>query len=202
MIGIGIASGPIVGGLIKQGFGWEWAFYVNVPLCVVLFFLTTLALISGNHAGWTSATILTEWGTALALLVVFVAAELSRRRPMLQGVTIAQFAFAGGLLTMLTYLPVYFQSALGFGPAKAGMMMIPMFLVPWLGSRYLPHRLSGRAILTIGLLFDAAGLAWLAVSAPEVEYVAMIDGIVLGSIGVGQRRMMRPRRGNLRRNVT
>src|SRR6201996_3311081 len=36
VVGIGIALGPVVGGLITQGFGWEWAFYVNLPIGVTL----------------------------------------------------------------------------------------------------------------------------------------------------------------------
>src|ERR1700683_2611099 len=31
VVGIGIASGPVVGGLVTQAFGWEWAVYVNPP---------------------------------------------------------------------------------------------------------------------------------------------------------------------------
>jgi MFS family permease len=27
-----MASGPVVGGLITQSFGWQWAFYVNLPI--------------------------------------------------------------------------------------------------------------------------------------------------------------------------
>jgi MFS family permease len=43
VVGIGIASGPVVGGLITQGFGWEWAFYVNLPIGI--------ALIAGSRRG-------------------------------------------------------------------------------------------------------------------------------------------------------
>ena len=32
VVGIGMASGPVVGGLITQSFGWQWAFYVNLPI--------------------------------------------------------------------------------------------------------------------------------------------------------------------------
>ncbi|WP_316316722.1 MFS transporter, partial [Clavibacter michiganensis] len=37
----GVASlvGPIVGGLLVDGFGWEWIFFVNVPVGVVAFVL-------------------------------------------------------------------------------------------------------------------------------------------------------------------
>ena len=33
--------GPVVGGLITQTFGWEWAFYINLPIGAV-----TVALVA------------------------------------------------------------------------------------------------------------------------------------------------------------
>jgi len=30
--GVGLAIGPLVGGLITQGFDWRWIFYINIPL--------------------------------------------------------------------------------------------------------------------------------------------------------------------------
>src|ERR1700760_3780543 len=41
VVGAGMALGPIVGGLITQSFGWEWAFYINLPVGVL-----TLALVA------------------------------------------------------------------------------------------------------------------------------------------------------------
>jgi MFS family permease len=32
-IGVAVAAGPVVGGLITSAFGWRWAFLVNVPWC-------------------------------------------------------------------------------------------------------------------------------------------------------------------------
>jgi DHA2 family methylenomycin A resistance protein-like MFS transporter len=34
--GIGVASGPIIGGLVVQALGWRWAFAFNVPLSLLL----------------------------------------------------------------------------------------------------------------------------------------------------------------------
>ena len=113
VVGIGIASGPVVGGLITQGFGWEWAFYVNLPIGIALIalivkviessrdpgavrldlpgvacfagalFLTTLALIEGNHRGWSDRWIIAELASAAVLFGLFIIVERQQTRPML-----------------------------------------------------------------------------------------------------------------------
>src|SRR6201998_978138 len=36
VVGIGAVLGPVGGGLITQSFGWEWAFYINLPIGATL----------------------------------------------------------------------------------------------------------------------------------------------------------------------
>lgn len=36
VIGIAITLGPVVGGVITQTLGWEWAFYINIPVGIVM----------------------------------------------------------------------------------------------------------------------------------------------------------------------
>ncbi len=229
VVGIGMTSGPVVGGLITQGFGWEWAFYVNLPIGVALIalivrviepsqdpeatrldlpgvacfggalFLATLALIEGNHRGWTDPWIEAEGAAALVLFALFVLAERTQARPMLDlsyfrmptylGANLAQFSFSAGMLTMLTFLPIYLQSGLGHASARAGLMMLPMvvplFIVPRVVTRHLAHRLSGRALLAAGLLLVCLGLSWLAVVVREASYGPLIGGMLLAGIGAG-----------------
>jgi predicted MFS family arabinose efflux permease len=143
-------------------------------------FALTLALITGNSRGWSSALVVLALGCAALLLAGFLVAETRQQRPMIDlhlfrrptflGANIAALAFAGTLLTMLTYLPIYFQSALGFAPRQTGLLMlplvVPLFIVPRLVAVHLTHRLSGRALLTAGLLLVTAGLIALAVEFP------------------------------------
>jgi EmrB/QacA subfamily drug resistance transporter len=229
VVGIGIASGPVVGGLVTQAFGWEWAFYVNLPIGVALIalivkviessrdphalrldlpgvacfggalFLTTLALIEGNHRGWTDRWILGELATAAALFGLFILVERGQARPMLDlsyfrkptylGANLAQLSFSAGMLTMLTFVPIFLQSGLGHTPAAAGLMMLPMvaplFIVPRIVSQHLAHRLSGRALLTIGLFLVCIGLFWFAAVAKQLAYAPMIGGMLVTGIGAG-----------------
>jgi EmrB/QacA subfamily drug resistance transporter len=229
VIGIAISLGPIAGGFITQHFGWEWAFYVNIPVGVVMIaltlyavdesrdpdatridilgvvtftsflFLITLALITGNRRGWSDTRILIEFALAAVLFALFITVELMQRRPMLDlsfflrptyiGSSIAGLALAASLLTMLTYLPMYFQTGLRYAPQGAGLLMLPMavplFFVPRLVAAHLTHRYSGRALLTAGLVFVAAGMAWMAIEAPRFDYVSMLGGMLLAGIGAG-----------------
>src|SRR3954449_9927409 len=112
-IGASVAIGQLIGGAITDGLGWEWIFFVNVPIGIaaILFtqrkvdesrnpharsidwpgvviwsaalFLLVLGLIRGNEQGWGSAKTLTEIGVAIALVALFLLIESRRREPML-----------------------------------------------------------------------------------------------------------------------
>src|SRR4029077_4046064 len=88
VIGAAVAIGPVVGGVITSGIGWEWIFFVNVPIGIGAVYLTltqvaesrdpgargvdwmgfvtfsaslfllVFALIQGNEKGWGSTEIL------------------------------------------------------------------------------------------------------------------------------------------------
>ena len=107
--GAAVAVGPLVGGVLTEGIGWEAIFFVNVPIGIVavaltlarveesknphaspldwpgtvLFsaalFLLIFGLIRGNAEGWSSAPIVASLAGAAALMGAFVLVELRRR---------------------------------------------------------------------------------------------------------------------------
>jgi EmrB/QacA subfamily drug resistance transporter len=125
VVGAAVAVGPVVGGLITSGIGWEWIFFVNVPIGVgavaltltqvtesrdpgaagvdwlglVTFsgalFLLVFALVQGNEKGWGSTRIVAFLAGSAALLVVFLIAELRQTRPMLDLSLFRRPAFTG-----------------------------------------------------------------------------------------------------------
>ena len=124
-IGASVAIGPLIGGAITDGLGWEWIFFVNVPIGIaaVLFtqskvdesrnpyarsvdwpglvvwssglFLFVLALIRGNEQGWGSPTTVLELAIAVGLIVAFLVIESRSKEPMLDLSLFGNKAFAG-----------------------------------------------------------------------------------------------------------
>jgi EmrB/QacA subfamily drug resistance transporter len=229
VIGIAIMLGPVAGGVITQYLGWRWAFYVNLPIGITMIGLTlvaiedskdpqakrldlagvatfsgflvllTLALISGNHAGWTSSRIVAEFVGAAALFVGFLAVETRQTQPMIDlrffrqstyiGANIAGLAYGMAFLTMLTYLPLYFQNGVGHGPLAAGILMLPMafplFVIPRVVARWLAPRWSGRLLLSTGLTLVGLGLLWTSTQMHGFAYEPILLSMLVASCGAG-----------------
>jgi Major Facilitator Superfamily len=156
-------------------------------------------LISGNRDGWLSHAIVSRLSIAALLLVAFLFVELKQQRPMIEmryflratylGANIAGVAFAVAFLTMLTYLPFFFQSALGYAPLTAGLLMlplaVPLFVVPRIVSVYFDHRWSGRALLALGLALIGVGLLVTSMRIALFSYMAIFVSMLVASVGAG-----------------
>ncbi|MFD8749577.1 MFS transporter, partial [Kitasatospora sp. NPDC059577] len=124
-IGMAVAVGPLIGGALTDSLGWEWIFYLNVPIgaaaLVVTYlklaesrdpnatridwagvaafstglFLLVLALVRGNTEGWGSPLIVGLFIGAAALLTVFVLVERRVPEPMLPLGLFRRHAFTG-----------------------------------------------------------------------------------------------------------
>ena len=127
--GFAVAVGPVVGGVITEHLGWEWIFFVNVPVGLATMAMTlarvpegerdtgaridwlglatfsgalfclVLALIRGNDKGWGSALIVGLLAASVALLAAFAAAELRSDAPMLDLHLFRIPAFTGAQIT-------------------------------------------------------------------------------------------------------
>jgi EmrB/QacA subfamily drug resistance transporter len=109
--GLALIAGPVVGGFIAQGLAWQWIFWLNVPigLLVVALALSRVqesfgprtsfdlggllsisgaalgivwGLVRGNSAGWGSFEVVATLVAGGLLAIVFVAWELRARAPM------------------------------------------------------------------------------------------------------------------------
>jgi len=113
---------------------------------------------------------------------------LFRKRTFL-GSSVAMLGYASAAQVMMTYLPLYLQNGFGFSPAAAGIRMLPfalpLFFFPRIAAR-LATRISGRALLTTGLVIVMAGnLVTAAVVATQSHYVLVAIGMVVTGCGAG-----------------
>jgi EmrB/QacA subfamily drug resistance transporter len=130
-IGVAVAVGPLVGGALTQGLGWESIFFLNVPIGIAAIaitqtklretrdpnassidwgglvtfssalFLLVLGLLRGNDEGWGSTLILSLLTGAGALMAAFLVIETRVKHPMLPLGLFRKHAFTGVQLSAM-----------------------------------------------------------------------------------------------------
>jgi EmrB/QacA subfamily drug resistance transporter len=128
---LALALGPLVGGLLTEHAGWNWIFFINVPvgaLAITASFLfieesrdetherldipgllssgiglfaLTYGLIEANNYGWGSPRIVGAFVLAAISLLVFVLLERHRPAPMLDLTLFRNRTYVGANLAML-----------------------------------------------------------------------------------------------------
>jgi EmrB/QacA subfamily drug resistance transporter len=199
--GAAVAVGPLVGGAITDALGWEWIFFINVPIGIAAvamslmrldesrdpdargvdwaglvtfsgaLFLLVFALVRGNAEGWGSTLIVSFLIGAAVLLAVFFVVELRQERPMLDLSLFRKPAFAGA-------------SAVAFALSAAMFAMflyITLYIQDVLGFKPLE---AGLRFLPITLLsFFVAPIAGrLSVRFPVRAFLG--GGLVLVGVGL------------------
>jgi EmrB/QacA subfamily drug resistance transporter len=184
--GVGAAVGVLLGGVLTAGPGWEWVFFVNLPVGVVL--LVGLTRLLPPMPAWTSDRRLDVVGAVLvtaATLMVTYAFIGAGDRGWADGTTIGLLlagvatyaAFVGWLsrtpaplvdLKLLTKRPVLAGTFVLF--VTTGLMVAVFFI----GTFYL-QGVAGHGPLATGLLFLPVALATMA--------GAQLGGRLIGRIG-------------------
>ncbi len=124
-VGGAVAIGPLIGGALTTAFGWQWIFYVNVPIGVLTLamagpkmvnvgdpnakrldvaglitfsgalFLLILGLIRGEPDGWSSSLIVTILVSSGVAFIAFLIVEVRQARPMFDLSLFRKPAFTG-----------------------------------------------------------------------------------------------------------
>jgi EmrB/QacA subfamily drug resistance transporter len=199
-VGGAVAIGPLVGGVITEHLGWEWIFFVNIPIGLVAvalteirlanvaaqdpqridlpglatfssgLFLLIFGLIRGNPEGWGSPIIVASLVGSATLLLSFLVVEARSSHPMLDLGLFRKPAFNG-------------VSAVAFG-LSAGMFAMFLYLTIYMqgvldfspletGLRFLPLTVLSFVVAPIsGKLSNRVP-------------IRILVGVGLGMVGVG-----------------
>jgi EmrB/QacA subfamily drug resistance transporter len=191
--GTGSAVGVLLGGALTEGPGWEWVFYVNVPVGVLalaalpallprrapqparldvpgatLVTAGTGALIYGlvkaGDTGWGDPATLLPLLAALALYAGFAAVERASRAPLMDPRMFTRRPVLAGAFLMLT----------------ATALLIAYF---FLGSVYLQH-VRGFSALRTGLVFLPVAVAVAAGAHLGSRFVGTLGGRPTAAAGL------------------
>ena len=200
-VGAAVAAGPLIGGALTEGLGWEWIFFVNVPVGVVAFTLAltrmrdvrdpdahridvgglitssaafallVFGLLRGNAEGWGSGLIVGSLAGAVVLLVAFVAIERRQERPMLDLALFRRPAFVGVSLGTL---------AIGAG-MFALLLYISIYLQSVLG--YSPFQ-AGLRFLPMTVLVFLVPLLTRSLAHRAPPRIMLGTGLALVTVGL------------------
>jgi len=192
--GIGLAAGPLAGGILVDAFGWPAIFLVNVPIGAVLLLAglrtlgesrnpaapaidipgtvlsvlgigaLTFGLIEGGSRGWTSPVILGSFAAAVVTLAVFVVVEARRSAPMLPLRLFRQRLFTVSNTAMVV---------VGFALMGSAFFFSQFFVY-----------VQGSSILLAGLQTLPASLAMVVVSPYAGRFAAKYGFRIVVTIGL------------------
>jgi EmrB/QacA subfamily drug resistance transporter len=200
-IGVAVALGPLVGGVLTQTIGWQSIFFLNIPvglaaIAVTVFrvaesrdemargvdwggtvtfsvanALLVLALLRGNDDGWTSGVILALLAGAIVLFAAFIAIELRVAQPMLPLDLFRSHAFSGAQITAFALSGSMFALFLYITLYLQGIEHLSPLQA---GLRYLPF--------TVGTFFVAGATASLEGRVPP--RVLLAAGLGITALGL------------------
>jgi EmrB/QacA subfamily drug resistance transporter len=129
VVGISMALGPVLGGLLVSSAGWRSVFWINIPvglaaivlalryvpesraprarrfdpvgqaMWIVLLATLTYGIIEAPRRGWTSPAILAAFGVSAAALVAFLRYESRRKDPLIDLRFFRSIPFASATVT-------------------------------------------------------------------------------------------------------
>ncbi|HYG97329.1 MAG TPA: MFS transporter, partial [Solirubrobacterales bacterium] len=200
-IGMAVAIGPLVGGLLTDGFGWESVFLINVPIGIAAIavtywklaesrdpnttridwgglvtfslglFLLVLALVRGNAEGWGSTEIVSLFAGAAVLMAAFLAIERRVAEPMLPLGFFRRRAFTGVQLAAFAVS----------GSMFALFLYLTLYLQSFLG--YSPVDAGLRYLPITIASFIVAPLSGMALAKVKARYL-MSAGLALTGVGL------------------
>ncbi|WP_458766602.1 MFS transporter [Cupriavidus basilensis] len=162
-------------------------------LCLMIW-----ALIEANRIGWGNTHTQMRLAGGAVLFALFIGVERIQRRPMVDltllrnprliGALLGMAAYAACAQVMMTLIPLYLQTGLGFSAIASGAAMLPfaltMLIFPRIGVR-LSGRLDAPSMLVFGLVLVGLGNLLSAWAAVTMSYLPFALAIAVTGSGAG-----------------
>ena len=156
-------------------------------------------LVEAGSSGWSSPLTLGSLVSGVLLLGLFVRIEAVAAEPILPlrllaspvraGANVARGLGYAGMYGMVFFLTQFLQDVQGHSALVTGLGFLPtptsVFLSSQLTSRVLVRRPPVKAIMVIGSVLSAGGLAVLTQLHANTPYVEILGGLILIGAGMG-----------------
>ncbi|MFD4742608.1 MFS transporter [Streptomyces virginiae] len=173
--GLAVAVGPLVGGAVVQWGGWQYVFWINVPLGCLLVAAARMFLReppSTPAAAPPPTRFRPGSGLTRGLLAVHACG----------------FLMHAGVFGTVFWLAQFPQVVQGHSPWEAGLRILPWTAMPLVVAPLaglVMGRTGGRPVLAAGFLFTAVSSGWFAVLlTPHSSYAVQLPGLLAGGVGM------------------
>jgi EmrB/QacA subfamily drug resistance transporter len=153
-------------------------------------------LIESNSHAWGSSRVVVSLVSAAVLLGAFIATEVRQPRPMFDlsllrnptfvGGLAAAFAIAGSLITLITFLVLYFQNVLGYSAIGTGVRLLALtgaiFFSAGLAGR-LTAKVPVRFLVGPGFALVGVGLLLMRGISPSSGWTHFLAGMIVAGVG-------------------
>ncbi|MFM8762729.1 MAG: MFS transporter [Solirubrobacterales bacterium] len=170
---VGLAIGPLLGGVIVDSVAWEWIFFINPIILLPLVVLVHMYLRSAGEGINRDNKRFITW-------------EMLRRPSLRAGLWLIFFVRLP-LIWIFIYAGIYFQSVLGLSALQAGLAMLPGILgiaIGGVASGRLKDKIGWRMPTVVGFLGTAACLVMLGFALRWESYVAILVPMFILGIAV------------------
>ena len=195
---IGLVLIPLSAVRLRESFGPRSRLdVVGLLLAGGGLFATTWGLVRSNAVGWASYEVVAALLVGVFVIGLFLVWEHRTPNPMLSlalfrrarftsANTVSFFMYAS-LFGAAFLMSQFFQTAQHHSPLQTGFRLLPWTAAPMVVSPIagkLAERYGNRPFMTIGMLLQGIGLAWVAaVAAAHLAFDEL--GVALGVAGVG-----------------